>query len=139
MVDYLLSRAEEKYRDLVLTSKWDISGTGAFFNLSRNHGNSQGNPDRPSLFGKPKEGESEVKTILGQDYKYCAKCHHWNKGGCAHTTSEHIVGLRKDAEATSTGAEFRPSTTPNTMDNGRTRHPCAQLYHFKRVSFLGGI
>jgi hypothetical protein len=152
-VDYLLSRAEEKYRDLVLTSKWDISGTGASFNLSRNHGspnsgNSQRNPDRPSLFSKPKEGESEVKTILGQEYKYCGKCHRWNKGARAHTTSEHVVGLRRDtdtsstgAEATSTGTETGQPTTPNTTTDSRTRHPSAQSYHFKRVtvSFLGGI
>jgi hypothetical protein len=99
------------------------------------------------LFGKPKEGESEVKTILGQEYKYCAKCHSWNKGARAHTSSEHVVGLRRDteatstgAEATSTGAESGQPTIPNTMNNGRrTRHPSAQLYRFKQVSFFGGI
>jgi hypothetical protein len=51
-VEYLFTKAEDKYCDIVLTSKWDISGTNAMFNLSRNTGRNQGNPNRTSSFAK---------------------------------------------------------------------------------------
>jgi hypothetical protein len=137
-VQYLLTKAEDKYRDLVLTSKWDISGTGATFYQSPSSTNNE-NSARKILFAPPKDGESEVKNISGQDYKFCTKCRRWNKGSRAHTTSEHIVGRRRDADNRSTGEETTRSERSENSNDGRTRHPNAQSHHFQRVSFLGGI
>jgi hypothetical protein len=150
-VDYLLTKSEEKYRELVLMSKWDISASGATFNLSRTPDRprtserTQGAPTRKSLFTKPKEGESEVKVILGEDYKFCGKCHRWNKGSRAHTTSEHVVGMRSTEGRGTPSTEGRGTTSDTesvqseATDNGKTRHPSAQSYHFRHVTFIGGI
>jgi hypothetical protein len=140
-VDYILTKSEDKYRDLVLNSKWDISGTGATFYQSPSHRRNQsGNDDKPTPYDRPSEGESEVKNILGQEHKYCGRCNRWNKGSRAHTTSEHIVGRRRDTNK-STGDDSSKSDgekSVNTSDS-KTRHPNAQSYHFKRVNFVGGI
>ena len=38
---------------------------------------------------KPKDGESLVKTIKGQECTWCEKCRHWTSAEKRHTTEEH--------------------------------------------------
>jgi hypothetical protein len=121
--------------------------------LSRNTARNQGNTNCTSSFTTPAEGESEVKMIFGEEYKYCGKCHRWNKGQRAHTTREHVVGLGRDPDADKGARDIvglknndDKSTTSDggsekssKPDDGKTRHPNTQSYHFKRVAFIEGI
>jgi hypothetical protein len=141
-VDYLLSKAEEKYWELVLSSKWDISASGATFNLTRNNDTGRGrqgnhSPITTGAFARPTEGESEIKTILGHEHKYCGKCRQWNKESRAHTNSEHVVGFKTNDDRSATSEAGSDKLEKPVAS--KTRQPNAQSYHFRRFTFIGGI
>jgi len=52
-------------------------------------GNGGSGKTKPWFRIGPKNGEAEVKTKDGKEYKWCGKCKSWRSNRGAHTTSEH--------------------------------------------------
>jgi hypothetical protein len=127
-VDEILTQAEEKYRLLILSKKWDAIGpTGSSFyqrgELQRDEHNSggrgrsggRGSSGRGRTNGRgggprvifpnwacspPAEGEPHTKEEIRQVWKYCNICRRWKYGDRGgHLTEDHVFCPSQDVES----------------------------------------
>ena len=126
-VDEILMQAEEKYRLLILSKKWDAIGpTGSSFyqrgelqcdehnsgGRGRSGGHGSSGRDRTSGRGggprvifpnwacsPPAEGEPHTREEIGQVWKYCNVCRHWKYGDRGHLTADHVFRPSQDVES----------------------------------------
>ena len=99
----LLQKAEEQYRILILTKKWDTYNIGSpsSFQVQRSITNSRQqirpNSNLPSWHRTaPRDGEPHQKEHEGKTFKWCGTCRRWFFGPRAHITEQHITGFSRN-------------------------------------------
>ena len=116
----LLEKAENHYRTLIISKRWDAAGIpqGSSFHVQHraqrnNPANGGGTPatNRAPRYNMPSWNRTppaydEPHERLFEDklFKWCGTCQRWFFGDRAHLTSEHVQGH-------STTRRMRPSTT----------------------------
>jgi hypothetical protein len=88
-------------------------------NQGRSQGRGQGNRSGPRggrgqrspPADAPKQGESEHRTINGEEQRYCSKCKRWTKGSFLHNTSQHRPNPNQQQ------ANVYQQSPPNTNQN----------------------
>ena len=143
----LLEKAENHYRTLIISKKWDAAGPqGSSFQAQQHRAQRNGpstsggqtsSTNRPPRANMPTwhrtapaDGEPHEKTFEDKIFKWCGTCQRWFFGHRGHFTHEHIQGHsttrrgRPAPNSTSTSAPsanavtpLAPSTVPNPSIN----------------------
>ena len=142
-IEELLQKAEEMFRILILSKKWDItSHQGSTFQVQ------QSRPRRPSRQNSnmppwhrtaPKDNELHEKMYEGKHFKWCSTCKRWFFGSRAHLTAEHVQGF---SQATPEISASINTVTPNEIDPSEGQElPLGQdgMNNLRRTYFSEGI
>ena len=150
----LLDKAENYYRTLVITKKWDAIGhQGSTFQAQRTSvgaTNAQNPQPRvampPWSRTAPTAGEPHEKTFEATLFKWCSICQRWFFGHRAHLTAEHQAGHpsrgRRPAASASPAAPVAPAvhlaSSPADSPNAEPSVP-ASSPPLSRTYFTGGL
>ncbi|KAI2489482.1 hypothetical protein MHU86_25099 [Fragilaria crotonensis] len=101
-VNDLLNNAEEHYRSLILSKRWDAVGhQGSSFQAQRapTNPNSGGRRERTPITmppwnrTAPTAGEPNERPFENKIFKWCGTCERWFFGDRGHFTHEHVPGF----------------------------------------------
>jgi hypothetical protein len=155
----LLEKAENHYRTLIISKRWDAAGVPQGSSFQAQHRAQRNNPtngggapatSRAPRYNMPSwnrtppaESEPHERTFEDKVFKWCGTCLRWFFGDRAHLTSEHVQGhsttrrIRPSppttAEAPSTNAAVAPSV------NFAAQAPSASPLAATRNYFTGGL
>lgn len=100
-VNDLLDNAEEHYRLLILSKRWDAVGhQGSSFQAQRAPNSSSGGRRERTPITMPSwnrtapaTGEPNERTFENKVFKWCGTCERWFFGDRGHFTHEHVPGF----------------------------------------------
>lgn len=135
-VNDLLDNAEEHYRSLILSKRWDAVGhQGSSFQAQRapTNSNAGGRRDRvpitmpPWNRTAPTENEPNERTFENRVFKWCGTCDRWFFGDRGHFTHEHVPGFIVNNNRRPRGAQQSPVSgagAPNPSSSANLVAPC---------------
>ena len=126
-VEDLLLQAEDYYRTLILTKRWDAPRHQASsFQVQRN---TRRGPTAWFRTG-PGTGEPHQKTVNDKLYKWCGTCKKWFFGDRAHLTEEHVRGFPRNSLTSNatTSTHQGPQTNDNESQHNATESTLRRSY-----------
>jgi hypothetical protein len=146
----LLEKAENHYRALIITKKWDAVGhQGSSFQAQRlpasgrTYEKSRPQVNMPSWSRTPPtDNEPHERAFETTLFKWCSICQRWFFGHRAHLTEEHTPGhpARGRRTTTSTSAPTAsPAAHPAVLPSTEPPVPDFPSSSLSRTYFTGGL